>query len=189
MLMNTFTDAVRDDTSLRALLFELCAVDTAAGVLVWKTRPAAMFSSQRACDSWNTRFAGKEAGSTNKRGYREVHFAGRLHLRHRLIWLAEHGVMPIMIDHERGVEAGDGIGNLRQTDQPENMKNLKMQKRNKTGHPGVTLLPTGKYRAAIRSDNVSMHLGHFDSVEDAIAARKKAERLYGFHPNHGRKVA
>ena len=107
--MTEFTDAVRDDTSLRDLLFRLCDVDTAGGILVWKRRPVEMFADQRACDSWNTRFAGNEAGSTNKRGYREIQIAGRLHLRHRLIWLAVNGVLPVEADHIHGVGAGASL--------------------------------------------------------------------------------
>lgn len=178
--------AVRDDTSLRELLFRLCDVYTTGGILIWKRRPVEMFADQRACDSWNTRFAGKEAGSTNKRGYREIQFAGRLHLRHRLIWLAVHGVLPVEIDHVHGVGAGDGIGNLREVTQAENTKNAKLQARNKTGCTGVDLLPSGKYRATIRSGGVVHRLGHFEKLEDAVAARKAAEARHGFHPNHGR---
>jgi hypothetical protein len=184
--MSDFTDAVRDDTSLQALLFQLCDVDTSAGILIWKHRPIEMFPDQRACDSWNTRFAGKEAGSTNKRGYREVQFNGRLYLRHRLIWLAVQGYMPVELDHEHGVAAGDGIGNLREVTQAENTKNLAMQKRNKTGCTGVDRLPTGKYRATIRANHKVYRLGHFSTFEEAVAARKAAEREHGFHENHGR---
>lgn len=178
-----------DDASLRALLFKLCHVDTQSGILIWKKRLIHMFPTNRSCKSWNTRFAGKEAGSTNKRGYREVQIGDRLHLRHRLIWLAEFGVMPDMLDHIHGVEKGDGIGNLRQTTQPENVKNAKRQARNRSGCTGVDwYAPSQKWRASIRSDNERIHLGHFENLEDAIAARKTAEALYGFHTNHGRSV-
>ena len=168
-------------------LDELFVVFPNRGLMFWKERPASAFSSERACRSWNTRFAGKEAGSTNKRGYREIHFDGKLHLRHRLIWLYVFDVLPLAVDHENGVEAGDGIGNLRHTDQDANTKNQKRQARNKSGQTGVDwYAPSGKWRASIRSDGERVHLGHFDKIEDAITARKQAERLYGFHPNHGR---
>jgi hypothetical protein len=32
-----------------------------------------------------------------------------------------------------------------------------------------------------------LHLGYFDTKEEAIEARKKADPELGFHPNHGRK--
>ena len=185
-MSNDFTDAKRDDTSLRDLLFLLCEVNIEAGILIWKPRPVDMFRSSGAFRSWNTRFAGQVAGSINKRGYCEVQFAGRLQLRHRLIWLAAHGYMPIELDHENGVGAGDGIGNLREVTQAQNLRNLSVQKRNKTGQIGVDRLRTGKYRATIKSDGVVYRLGHFTFLEDAVAARKAAERLHGFHPNHGR---
>lgn len=186
--MTDFTDAVRDDTSLLELIYKLCIVDTAAGLLIWKKRPVDMFPDQRACDSWNTRFAGEIAGSTNKRGYREVQIGGRLHLRHRLIWLAAYGVLPPLLDHKRGVEAGDGIGNLRPADKSDNTKNAKRQARNKSGCTGVDQLPTGKWRAVIRSNHQRHHLGHFDTFEQAVAARKAAEQHHGFHQNHGREA-
>lgn len=177
----------RDDATLRALLFHLCEVDTTAGILIWKRRSVDMFPDQRACDSWNTRFAGKEAGSTNKRGYREVQFAGRLMLRHRLIWLAEHGAMPLEIDHQHGTEAGDGIGNLRNVDHAANMRNQVLRRDSRSGCPGVDwYVPSQKWRAVISAHKKRMHLGYFDRLEDAIEARKAAERRFGFHENHGR---
>ena len=30
------------------------------------------------------------------------------------------------------------------------------------------------------------HLGYFDTLEAAVAARKAAEPAFEFHPNHGR---
>lgn len=170
----------------RDRLEQLFEVDIEAGILIWRIRSADQFPSERACKSWNTRLAGQVAGSTNKRGYREIHFDGRLHLRHRLIWLAAHGVMPVEVDHVHGAAAGDGIGNLREATQGENMKNLAMQKRNKTGCIGVERLPSGKYRATIRSENKVHRLGHFNTLDEAVAVRKAAEREHGFHENHGR---
>jgi hypothetical protein len=168
-------------------LDEIFFVLPSIGLMFWKERPVSAFKSERACKSWNTRFAGNEAGATNKRGYREIHFDGKLHLRHRLIWFYVFGVLPFAVDHENGIEAGDGIWNLRPTDQSENTKNQTRQARNKSGHTGVDwYAPSGKWRASIRSDGERVHLGHFEKLEDAVAARKQAERLYGFHQNHGR---
>lgn len=168
-------------------LEQLFLIDAQAGIMIWKKRTPDQFPSHRACNSWNTRFAGRVAGYRNKRGYTEINIGGTLYLRHRLIWLAVHGVMPILIDHDLGVEAGDGIGNLIQSDQASNTKNSKRQARNKSGCTGVDWYePSQKWRAVISSDNERIHLGHFARIEDAIAARKAAESLYGFSKNHGR---
>ena len=34
-----------------------------------------------------------------------------------------------------------------------------------------------------------MVLGRFDSFGDAVEARKRANKKYGFHENHGRQAA
>ena len=39
---------------------------------------------------------------------------------------------------------------------------------------------------SIKVNRKDIYLGRFDKFEDAVAARKKAERKHGFHPNHGR---
>jgi hypothetical protein len=36
-------------------------------------------------------------------------------------------------------------------------------------------------------DEKQIHLGCFDTLLEAAEARKKAEREYGFHENHGRE--
>ena len=48
-----------------------------------------------------------------------------------------------------------------------------------TGHTGVSWSKAvGKYRAYITLDRRQIHLGSFDRIEDAIAARKAAEQKY-----------
>lgn len=160
--------------------------DAERGVLIWRDRPLSDFTDARACRSWNTRFSGKVAGSVNKRGYREIHVDYQLYLAHRLIWFWHHGTLPDVVDHERGVACGDHVEFLRPADQAGNMKNLALQKRNKSGAPGVDHLPTGKWRASIRVNRKSRHIGHFSTFEEAAAARRSAEAQFGFHPNHGR---
>jgi hypothetical protein len=48
--------------------------------------------------------------------------------------------------------------------------------------------PIGKvYHAHIAVNKKSIHLGSFETVEAAVAARKQAQMNLGFHPNHGEK--
>ena len=42
--------------------------------------------------------------------------------------------------------------------------------------------------AQIYVDGKQRHLGFFDNLLDAVAARKSAEIEYNYHPNHGRVV-
>ena len=44
----------------------------------------------------------------------------------------------------------------------------------------------GKWHAQIGVKGKRVSLGHFDIIEDAIAARKAAEQTYGYHRNHGK---
>ena len=61
--------------------------DSQTGRFVWRYRsdvPA----------WWNTRYAGREAGSVIERGYRAIVLNRRLYLEHRLVWLLETGEQP-----------------------------------------------------------------------------------------------
>lgn len=57
------------------------------------------------------------------------------------------------------------------------------RKRNKnstTGHNGVSQMPSGMYRAYINFRRKQYHLGAFADINDAIAARERAEKeIYG----------
>lgn len=58
------------------------------------------------------------------------------------------------------------------------MQNRRMLKNNKSGVNGVYLNKNGKYHAQISVNNKRKHLGFFNTIEDAIDARKKAEQKY-----------
>lgn len=51
-----------------------------------------------------------------------------------------------------------------------------LNKNSKTGYKGVNQMKNGKYRAYITFKRKRYHLGSFDRIEDAIAARSKAEK-------------
>ena len=50
-------------------------------------------------------------------------------------------------------------------------------KNNKTGHTGIILI-NNKYRVRIQKNGKSHHIGYFNTLDDAIKARKKAEEKY-----------
>jgi hypothetical protein len=91
------------------------------------------------------------------------------------------------IDHINGNRADNRFENLRQVSHQENGKNTKRYASNRSGFAGVgrTTNPS-KWRARIRVNGKLVHLGVFDSAEDARTARKAAEKQFGFHENHGR---
>ena len=53
-----------------------------------------------------------------------------------------------------------------------------INRNNSTGVPGVSLFRNGRYRAYINIGSKQIHLGFFDRLEDAKAARKEAEIKY-----------
>lgn len=53
-----------------------------------------------------------------------------------------------------------------------------INRNNSTGVAGVSLFRSGRYRAYINIGSKQIHLGFFDRLEDAKAARKEAEIKY-----------
>lgn len=170
-------------TRLRAAL----TYDKETGLCTWMPRPIEQFAGRVAGLSWNTKYAGKTAGCVHRcddgKAYIVIRFEGRDHSAHRLIWAIVTGEWPEQVDHEDGCGINNKWDNLRATDKYGNARNHR-RKHNR-------LLPTGvrvsgkKFYATIKAGKKPMHLGTFDTVEAAAAARKSAERTLGFHPNHG----
>lgn len=168
---------------LRALLH----YDPETGVLTWKPRPATMFANDRDAAKWNARFAGKEAlTGVNSDGYRKGTIWSAPCKAHRIIWMMVHGVDPIQIDHIDGNRLNNRISNLRNVSHLENVRNRRFSRTNSTGIVGVSFDKRARrFKAYIDSNCIKLHLGSFNSLDDAIAARKRAEAKLGYHKNHG----
>ena len=149
------------------------------GALYWK-------SSQS-----SSRPYGRRAGTAKKDGYREVSLRGRSIREHRIIYEICFGRIPEgrLIDHQNGDRSDNRPENLRLVDCLENTKNNAIGSGNSTGVIGVSWCKAvSKWRAQIGVNCRQIWLGHFDDFNNAVAARKAAERLYGFHLNHGRSA-
>lgn len=159
------------------------------GSLTWLPAPRELFQCDRIFKSWNSRYSGKQAG-TPFQGYLSVSINKRLFLAHRLAWFHFHGVWPEQdIDHINGDRSDNRMANLRSVSRSENLRNAAISSANTSGVRGVDWFkPIGKWRARIRADGKEVTVGYFDAKEDAVAARKEAERRYGYHPNHGRPL-
>lgn len=103
---------------------------------------------------------------------------------HRKIVGAKEGEF---VDHISGAVYDNTKANLRIVSKKDNNKNCSLGKNNTTGYVGVELMQNGKFIAAITVDYKKIHLGVFDSIDDAVKARLEAETIYGFHKNHGRE--
>ena len=132
--------------------------------------------------------AGAFAGSLNSWGYLQVCTKGKTYKVHRLVWLIEKGYWPSELDHINGIRTDNRIENLREVTRKENLRNQKTRCTNSSGVMGVGK-EGGRWRARIRIDGRSIHLGYFERLEDAAKARKDADEKYGYHQNHGRAAA
>lgn len=158
----------------------LLSYDEDTGCLTWIERPNS--------PAWNAKHAGKRAGCLDvSEGYVRVAIDRRLYLAHRLAWLIFTGEEPDKIDHINGDRSDNRIVNLRNVSTADNNRNVKMRKDNTSGVTGVSpCRQSGQWRASIKIDGRNKCLGRYDDLAAAVAARRQAEILCGFHPNHGR---
>lgn len=143
--------------------------DQVTGIFTWK----------------ETRFrtrAGDIAGHTQADGYVTIRIDDRAYYGHRLAWTHVHGYWPkSRIDHKDGNPSNNQIENLREATQAQNMANALKQKNNKSGVRGVCFDTSRNRWLAFISKK---HIGHFDTFEGAVNARKEAEN--NLHPEFRR---
>ena len=131
---------------------------------------------------------GDIAGTIGDRGYITIYVNRARYRAHRLAWFYHYGVFPTQLDHINRDRADNRIANLREVTSSQNAKNRGLNKKNKTGVNGVRFCPVRKkYRADIRVNYKTIYLGLFVKIEDAKAARAKADIDYGFSASHGCK--
>lgn len=132
---------------------------------------------------------GKVAGGRcHTTGYVHIQIEKKLYRAHRLAFLYVIGCMPEKeVDHENHIRDDNRWSNLRLVTHAENSRNLSLNKRNKSGVPGVKRYKqTKNWYAVIGVNGKNVHLGFFNDKFEAICCRKSAENKYGFHPNHGK---
>lgn len=91
------------------------------------------------------------------------------------------------VDHENGNTLDNRRCNLVVKSKSGNQRNARKSIANTSGVTGVSFHSRiKKWIAVIRVEGKQKHLGTFNLKEDAINARKTAEKQYGYHENHGR---
>lgn len=125
---------------------------------------------------------GDQVGWQVSEGYIAIRILGKQYKAHRLAWLYVHAKWPSNdIDHINRVRNDNRIANLRDATRSQNLQNASPRSDNKSGVTGVWWdKRLSKWSAGIRLDGRTKHLGRFNTKEDAIAARLRAEKE--FHP-------
>lgn len=96
---------------------------------------------------------------------------------HQELWRSWGNAPCDEIDHKNGNSLDNTRLNLRAATTAQNQHNVGLRRDNKTGYPGVNWnRHTSKWVARITTHGRSRHIGSFDSLAAAGAARAQAER-------------
>jgi len=173
------------------------AYDAVSGRLTWLARPVSDFNPTRnetaevRCRQWNSRCAGKVAfGTRNASGYLVGPFRANVLLAHRVAFAIQEGRWPELIDHINGDRSDNRWTNLRETTPTGNLMNCALRSDSSTGRTGVRFNRRKGcgFIANIKVAGKLRHLGTFDTIDEATAAREAAELKFGFSPRHGRPL-
>ena len=169
------------------LLLNLFTYNPISGKCFWNIRSYDMYDHEGMCDKFNNQYAGKELIENIQNGYIKLTYKGITYPLHRCIWKQVYGTDPDIVDHIDGNIHNNALINLRNVSTELNNKNTKKYITNKTDIVGVSWHKKyQKWQAYINVNKKLKILGQFVDINDAINARKSAEKEYGYHENHGR---
>lgn len=149
----------------------LVSYNPSTGVFTWLPR----IGETAGIKAFNSRNAGKLAGTVSRKGYIHIRYDGVVYLAHRLVWLYVHGHFPsLLIDHKDHDKANNRLDNLRLATKAQN--NFSRKKRALAGVSSRS----GRWYSKIRIDGKEVYLGVFDTPEAAVQAfDRAASAAYG----------
>jgi len=169
---------------------EAIEYDAEKGTFRWLCRPQSHFATKRAWKSFNTRYAGERAGSNVNlpsyvRGYGWLAIAWKKYPLSHIAYLYMTGDWPDNHVIPTGLSYTDlRWENLVLMDSSTRLRLIEKSNKGLDNYRGVHLDKIhNTWRARIRVDGKELSLGKFHNEEDAIAARKVAEKKYGYKGN------
>lgn len=175
---------------------ELLHYNPETGEFTWKHRPRHYCQSDKSHKWWNSRFAGKPAGTTvaNPLGYshQRINIFARPRDYHRVAWLWMTGEWPDgHIDHINRDATDNRWCNLRLiAGREENARNASRRKDNRSGISGVCWRKDmGKWQAYGNHNKKRYHLGFFDEIDEAAMEVLEFRADHGFSRDHGLELA
>ena len=181
----------RELLTLAAKACGMVSYDPETGLMTWLKKP----SEEKDYARWNSRYALKECGTVDDKGYRRIlirFVKGKtFKIRtHRLAWFIYYGKFPDgELDHINQNKTDNRIANLRDVTKNINQKNGTRKCNNTSGVPGVTWhKQRKKWCAQFGSNGKHFHIGLFDDLSEAELAVREARATHGFTENHGRAI-
>lgn len=117
---------------------------------------------------------GRVLGYKTKDGHIEINLSGKKWLAHRLAWYLTYAEWPHEIDHKNGVASDNRISNLRVATHSQNIANAGSRRSGMLKGAYRCSDGSGRWFSSIRIAEKNVHLGRFDTPEEAHAAYAKA---------------
>ena len=144
---------------------ELFDYDPLTGVLRWRVQVSRWKAGS---------VAGQQVVKTSSKQYIQIRYAKGWYLGHRIAFAWMEGRWPDPeVDHQNGDGFDNRWVNLREATKGQNAQNRKMPITNKVGMKGVIQVKrfgVTKFEARIKVAGKQMHLGRFETAQEAHAA-------------------
>lgn len=175
ILLEEQTKTIHKGSLTQDFLKSVLDYNETTGVFTWK------------CGNSHTK-EGDIAETILNKGYLGICINQKRYPAHHLAWLYVYGKFPDkQLDHINHIKTDNRIANLREVSNRENHQNMPIQQNNTSGNTSVYYIKSSKrWKASIKINGKDIHLGVFPTKEEAISARRNAEKNYKFHINHGR---